>query len=288
MTTPSGTPFTDSLIAQGSGTSSASFPTGALSSKTPDPSAQGISKNVLGGSVNLGLQPIGPNNHLVGGDPIPASESVLNNTTVDTAARAFFGMSRDEIAAIQTRLVDAGYLTKIRAPGFIDPETAKAFGDLLQNASAYNTAGNPITINDFLNQSAQSALEAAKASAAMTGANSSEFKRETISLTNPDDARYLVNQSLQNHLGRKATPDEIAQFTNALNSSERASPSHETYRTTGPNTTAVSLSQPVSAPAQADAFALGSQGRADEAGAQSELGFLKVLQNLVGNTRSPV
>jgi hypothetical protein len=199
-------------------------------------------------------------------------------------------MSRDEIAGIQARLVQAGYLTKIRTPGFIDPQTATAFGNLLQNASAYNSAGSPITVSDFLNQSAQSGIDAAAATAraAAGAAGGSTFKRETISLTNPDDARYLVNKSLEDHLGRKATPEEIAQFTGALNASERANPAHETYRTSGPNTTSLSVSQPVSAASQADAYALGSQGRADEAGAQSELGFLKVLQGLVGQTRSPV
>jgi hypothetical protein len=299
---PSTSSFVQGLIAQGSGSSSASFPT--ASSKTPDPSAQGISKNVLAGTVNTGIGVDGQFSvtHHDGENGRPEvstfDQTSMHSVSVDAAARAFFGMSKQQIASIQSQLVDAGYLTKIRAPGFIDPATAKAFGDLLQNASAYNSAGNPVTISDFLNQSAQAGFSTSlgKTSAGSvggaggaTGNGTTTLKRQTITLTNPDDARYLVNKALEDHLGRKAKPDEIAEFSNALAASERNAPTSETD-VSGPtgNTTSTSFAQPVSASARADAYATGSQSRANEAGAQSELGFMSVLQQLVGNTRSPV
>jgi hypothetical protein len=96
-----------------------------------------------------------------------------------------------------------------------------------------------------------------------------------------------VNQSLENHLGRKATPEEVAQFYQGLHAAQLSTPGRETdtYGAGGSPfipKSRVSYSTRPEPAAAADAFAMSDQGRANEAGAQSEVGFMSVLQRLLG------
>ena len=43
-------------------------------------------------------------------------------------------------------------------------------------------------------------------------------------ISNPQTAKAIINQALSNQIGRKATDDEVAAFTKALNAQEKANP----------------------------------------------------------------
>ena len=49
-----------------------------------------------------------------------------------------------------------------------------------------------------------------------------------VNLTDPGTAKQLINQSLQNYLGRRATNRELRKFVDALNTAEMGSPRTQT------------------------------------------------------------
>lgn len=200
-----------------------------------------------------------------------------------------FAMAPEQIANLQTQLRLAGYApSTLHSDGVVDSATVNGYQDLLADVGQYNQNGQFMTPDSLLSQKIAGANQAALAGAA-TGATTSQ----TFDLTDPNAARVLVKNSLENRLGRTANPDEINQFYASLHAAQLAQPGRETdtYGAGGnpyvPKER-VSYSTRPDPQAAADAFALGTQGRANEAGAQSELGFMSVLQRLVGNTRSPV
>jgi hypothetical protein len=205
----------------------------------------------------------------------------------------------DGLTALQTLLVKAGLLdprARQFALGSVSPgdPTDSAYTRLLSEAiktgGDYNVILNGLASNprNSRGQRNWTLLQQQQAAAATSGAG--RTSSESFSLTDPNAARDLVNTALQNRLGRAANPDEISQFIGSLHASEQANPSRstETFGGNGLPTSSTSTSTPVDPGSAAKAFATSSQGRANEAGAQSELGFLNVLQGLVGQTRSPV
>jgi hypothetical protein len=208
----SGNDFVSGLIAQGSGASSQSFATGA-----PDPAAQGISNNVKSGTVNLGSTPtnIGVVHH-DGENGRPETSTFTGSTpvtsTVDQAALALFGMSKGpngQVAQLQQKLKAAGYLTKIRTPGMPDDDTARAYGDLLQQVSASNQAGDPITVDEFLQKSTVAGLQAAASDAAAGVGVPNGLSLHT---SNPMDISETAQAVAQRDLGRKLNPKELQKF----------------------------------------------------------------------------
>lgn len=100
--------------------------------------------------------------------------------------------------------------------------------------------------------SQQAADLAAKAAAKDT--NKTTTKSEVdINYTDPDTARYVLNQASQQLLGRTATNDEVANFTRTLNADEANFPkmTQDTQSTSGTTTSAT-------APGVSD---LGNQGQ---------------------------
>lgn len=204
----------------------------------------------------------------------------------------------DTVAALQTQLIKAGLLSptaKNFSLGSVsagDP-TDKAYMRLLTEAiktgGDYNVmlstlATNPKNTRGVKNWDLFQRMTAAQtAQASGAGTTTSQ----SFNLTDPNHARQLVKDALANRLGRTATPDDISQFTNSLRQAELSAPSRETDTYAGGGaglpTTRVSYSTPPDPAAMADAFAVGTQPRANEAGAQSEVGFMNVLQRLVGN-----
>ena len=79
---------------------------------------------------------------------------------------------------------------------------------------------NPLTVFDVMQRNAENAVQVR----AMRGGSGGGGVSRVVNLTNPDDAKSLVNASLQQYLGRDATDEEITEFTKALNKAERRSP----------------------------------------------------------------
>jgi hypothetical protein len=93
----------------------------------------------------------------------------------------------------------------------------------------------------------QAADLAAKASAANTQKDV-QTSEVDINYTDPDTARYVLNQASQQLLGRNATNAEIASFTKNLNTDERLFPkmTQDTKSTQGTTTSATTPGLPTS------------------------------------------
>jgi hypothetical protein len=78
---------------------------------------------------------------------------------------------------------------------------------------------NPVSPMELMRRVGENAVQVRQ----LRGGSGSRTSR-VVNLTNPDDARSLVNGALQQYLGRDATPEEVAEFTKALNQAERKNP----------------------------------------------------------------
>lgn len=175
--------------------------------------------------------------------------------SVSALIAELYRLPKDQLQALQTRLTQAGY-GKITPTGIVDQDTVSAYQSLLQDTASYQAfdnrgLGQAYTPDSFLDS------KIASANATAAGA-------DTSTLSDPFTARMLVVNSLQSHLGRTPTPDEIGQFTSALQSYEQTS--------ANPDPSAF-----------ADAYATSTQTGANEAGALNETRFVDILHNLMGS-----
>ena len=104
-----------------------------------------------------------------------------------------------------------------------------------------------------------------------------------VQLTNPDTARQLVNSALDTYLGRRATPEEAAEFHKALNAHERQNPDVRTTTTTGSSgasSTSVMGGGGSSSSQFAEDWALAQEGSAEYQAVTTFLdAFMGALQN---------
>jgi hypothetical protein len=82
--------------------------------------------------------------------------------------------------------------------------------------------------------------------AAKSSNNTTQKTAVDINYTDPDTARYLINQASQQLLGRQATNDEIAKYTHGLNSNEAKFPkmTQSTETTSGTTTSTTGAGVP--------------------------------------------
>jgi len=99
-------------------------------------------------------------------------------------------------------------------------------------------------------------------------------KQTSINLTDPSSARALVNKSINDYLGRKATEKEQAEFLKALNAQEKASPTVTTQTTTAGGSSSTTKSKTVggfNASTFAEEYAAGQEGAGEFQAATSLL-----------------
>ena len=102
-----------------------------------------------------------------------------------------------------------------------DERTRYKYVEAIRQAQQFTAVypDNPLTPFEVLRRNAENAVQVR----AMRGGSGGGTSR-VVNLTNPDDAKSLVNASLQKYLGRDATDEEITEFTKALNKAERRNP----------------------------------------------------------------
>lgn len=190
--------FSDFLLSQTSPDAGASF-----SSKAPRPYVDGVSTNVLQGSVNTGWGA-----QTYGGGFLHVTLPGMQSATVQQAAMSLYGLSTDEIKTLQGQLVAGGFMSSkdITTPGMVDGATAKAYGDLLQNTSAMNMAGNASSISDVLSQAG-----AARAAAGLTDVGNTA-NGHVQQITPGLDLIDQVQQAAHAEYGRKLKPAEAQKF----------------------------------------------------------------------------
>lgn len=123
----------------------------------------------------------------------------------------------------------------MRRSGINVSNSAKAFSEwskLNLQAGSYSKAINKnISAYDILNQNIALNVQKPGGTGGASGYSS------VVNLTNPDDAQVLVNNSLNQYLGRDATDEERDAFLETLNRVERKNPivSTPTSRSGGTN-----------------------------------------------------
>lgn len=131
--------------------------------------------------------------------------------------------------------------------------------DILANSIPGTNAGSYTGNNGqtaMQNMTAQQAAQIASKAAAANTQKDTQTSEVDINYTDPDTARYVINQASQQLLGRNATNAEISSFTKNLNTDERLFPkmTQDTKSVTGSSTSATT-------PGAAPTSDLGSQGQ---------------------------
>lgn len=124
------------------------------------------------------------------------------------------------VMALQQRLLAAGLMPKSdRADGFWSDDTQNALSIAMQQ-SALHPDDPSQTVDHYIdgkikyNQS--------------QGADTS-YTKAVVNLTNPEQAKGLLYQTLQQYLGRMPTDADVKAFTGALNTQEKKHPQEITY-----------------------------------------------------------
>lgn len=120
--------------------------------------------------------------------------------------------------------LQAGILSAMKATGrSISASTIQTFmGDVLEFSAAKYAAGGQAVpwwqdLDPFVNAYSQ-------ARAAGGGGRGGGGPTKAVNLTDPGTAKQLINQSLQQYLGRNATPRELKKFVDSLNRAEMRNP----------------------------------------------------------------
>lgn len=110
-----------------------------------------------------------------------------------------------------------------------------------------------------------------------TGGGGGGGPTQAVSLTDPGTAKQLINQSLQQYLGRNATPDELQNFVAALNKAEMKSP--RVSRVAGATAVTAGGFNPATF---AEDYAAGMEGAGEFQAVTS------ALDNFIGSLANPV
>jgi len=138
---------------------------------------------------------------------------------------------------------------------FLPPDGQKKLADLLDKQFGGRNRWTPVYRNNFIDQLVNAAAFAygrngqkisplnvlesqIEAYSQMTGDSASgrgggggrQAPTKAVNLTDPGTAKTLLNQSLEQYLGRQATPEETEKFTKALGVAEMKSPTDTTIQ----------------------------------------------------------
>jgi hypothetical protein len=158
----------------------------------------------------------------------PGYKSSTGLTTVptDSAINYWWQMPEPEKISV---------IDLMRQSGVKVNDSARAFTEwtkLNQQAGSYSKALNQnISVYDILRQNIALNVQKPGGTWGASGYSS------VVNLTNPDDAQVLVNNSLNQYLGRDATEEERGAFLDTLNRVERKNPivTTKTSRSGGTN-----------------------------------------------------
>ena len=191
-------------------------------------------------------------------------------TTASYWMNYFYTQIASSPQALQ-RFTTEAQLAQLTGPSANVAQLYSAWQKLIVQAYNHNINGQDMTPWDILassipgvqagsytNNSGQAAMQnmtAAQAAAIASKAAAANTQKDTqtsevdINYTDPDTARYVLNQASQQLLGRDATNTEIAAFTKNLNNDERLFPkmTQDTKSVSGSTTSATTPGQGVGA-----------------------------------------
>jgi hypothetical protein len=203
----------------------------------------------------------------------------------------------NQAAGVQTLLQMAGYGPKTWAnrTGRIDEDTLGAYNQMLQDLAAYqqNNPDSPHATdpNAFLAWAAglgNSASGKAGGRGGRGGAGGAGGRgaytqtSRNVTLADAASAQQLAHDAFSTALGRTTTKKERAAFTAALHAYERAHPQLSTTHVDASGNTSTTTQAGADESAFAQQYTHSTQGLANEAGTQTEIGFVNVLQRMMG------
>lgn len=220
----------------------------------------------------------------VGSGSHPKGRTVQNFKSVEDAYGHFTMLDDDaynHVAAVYQALNPG------KKPTFSNLQSL--WKDMVDEAAYRLKIGQPVTPLNAMDEFATRRLqETAAAAGGSDISKTTSFRNESVTLTNPSQAKTLVNNALSQYLGRAATQKEQQAFLAALNAEERKSPSvtsgTQTQTAGGSSTKGVTTGGMSSAQFAQD-WALKQQGAGEHVAATTYLDtFLSALANPVNVT----
>jgi hypothetical protein len=229
------------LTAQAQGTAGASPSQQLGGAATPVNDINSIAPGtaMYGGPGNV----LGPENYGKGGYTAPAPKGT--QVTVNYWLNYFYSQIATSPQARQQFATEAE-LANLVGPNANVPQLYSAWQKLIVEAYNYGINKQDVTPWDILansipgtqagtytenngqsamqNMTSQQAADIAAKAAAQNTQKQTQGSEVDINYTDPDTARYVLNQASQQLLGRNATNAEIAKFTTNLNNDERLFP----------------------------------------------------------------
>jgi hypothetical protein len=223
--------------------------TGSLTSTDPTP-VNDISQIPAGatmyGSGGTSAQKQGSGGRLITTQGQSAqSANPVQNTTVTTWLNTFYTQISNSPSLLQQFSTEAQLAGLVGASANV-AQLYSAWQKLIVQAYNHNINGQNVTPWDILANSipgtsagtyqdntgyiamttmtAQQAAQIATKAAATDKTTTTQSTETDINYTDPDTARYVLNQASQTLLGRQATNDEVDKFTKNLNSNEAEFP----------------------------------------------------------------
>jgi hypothetical protein len=143
--------------------------------------------------------------------PIPKVKEDLPLKDLDMAKVDILTWDEGRQVELANKLIAAGMLTETYS--FLD--LRKAWETLCDYAADHAKAGQKLTPFDMID---------------LYGGdkNASEVVSRQVTISNPDQARGLLDSALSSQLGRRATQTELDDFQAQLNSAQRANPTVDT------------------------------------------------------------
>lgn len=141
---------------------------------------------------------------------------------------AVYSLSDKDLQSLQAKLQAAGYSTK---PGDDLTSTLSAYVSLIADVSSADANAKPgsqnfhVSVDDYLNRKA--AANGVNADGTSNGKQKSETST-SVDLTDPTTAQGVLTKALADELGRQPTPQEVSDFTTALQSAEASNPTVKT------------------------------------------------------------
>lgn len=153
-----------------------------------------------------------------------APAQVNESVNAERAKLDFLNWSDAEMSDLAHKLIAAGMLDET----YTRSDLEQVWSSMVDKAADHAAAGKDVTPFDMIGLYAGTDIRTGRS----TTPTASTVVQRQVSLTDPDQARALLDSALSNQLGRRATPVELDDFQAALNSAQRAQPSITTTTST--------------------------------------------------------
>jgi len=187
----------------------------------------------LGGFKGVPYKPGGQTGFSIA-DPAEGDPPPKSLVDIDKAKLDILKWTEAEQEALAAKLVAAGMLPE----DYTRSQLENAWENMVELAARYQSVGKDLTPYDMIDLYGGTDITTGKSNKPTV----STVAQRQVSLSDPEEARRILNDALSNQLGRRATQEEMDDFQAALNDAQRANPvlQQSTTNTDGKGNTTVS------------------------------------------------